>query len=41
MTSLRTTRTRAAGILTAITMTALLAACSANDSAGDATEAAE
>ncbi|WP_439937007.1 DUF4349 domain-containing protein [Nocardia sp. N13] len=39
MTSLRTTRTRAAGILTAITMTALLAACSANDSAGDATEA--
>lgn len=39
MTSLRTTRTRAAGILTAITMTALVAACSANDSAGDATEA--
>lgn len=31
-----TTRTRAAGILTAITMTALMAACSANDSAGDA-----
>ncbi len=29
------TRTRAAGILTAITMTALLAACSAGDSAGD------
>ena len=34
-----TTRTRAAGLLTAITMTAFLAACSANDSAGDATEA--
>ena len=34
-----TTRIRAAGILTAITMTAFLAACSANDSAGDATEA--
>ena len=30
------TRTRAAGILTAITMTALTAACSANDSGGDA-----
>lgn len=29
------TRTRAAGILTAITMTAVLAACSASDSAGD------
>ena len=29
------TRTRAAGILTAITMTALLAACSADDSASD------
>jgi hypothetical protein len=38
MTSLRTTRARAAGLLTAITMTAVLAACSANDSAGDATE---
>jgi hypothetical protein len=34
-----TTRIRAAGVLTAITMTALLAACSANDGAGDATEA--
>jgi hypothetical protein len=31
-----TTRSRAAGILTAIAMTALMAACSANDSAGDA-----
>jgi hypothetical protein len=31
-----TTRTRAAGILTAITMTALVAACSADDSGGDA-----
>ena len=31
-----TTRTRAAGILTAITMTAVLAACSADDSASDA-----
>jgi hypothetical protein len=31
-----TTRTRAAGILTAITMTALMAACSANDGASDA-----
>jgi hypothetical protein len=30
-----TTRTRAAGILTAITMTVLMAACSANDSGGD------
>jgi hypothetical protein len=40
MTRLATTRIRAAGVLTAITMTALLAACSANDSAGDADSAA-
>jgi hypothetical protein len=39
MTRLATTRLRAAGVLTAITMTAVLAACSANDSAGDASEA--
>ena len=39
MTRLATTRLRAAGVLTAITMTALLAACSANDSSGDATSA--
>ena len=30
-----TTRTRAAGLLTALTMTVLLAACSSSDSAGD------
>ena len=30
-----TTRTRAAGVLTALTMTVLLAACSSSDSAGD------
>ena len=39
MTRLATTRVRAAGVLTAITMTALLAACSANDSSGDADSA--
>jgi hypothetical protein len=36
MTRLATTRIRAAGVLTAIAMTALLAACSANDGSGDA-----
>lgn len=41
MTRLATTRLRAAGVLTAITMTAFLAACSANDSAGDATQSSD